>query len=105
MAKGILAFFLAVYVVALTLNPCVDKEISCPGSHVENHGNSDQGAGDEHKDLCSPFCTCNCCNISMEVAAPMLLPATPILQNTLTYFYNPQLLSVFLPSIWDPPKS
>ena len=104
MAKGILAFFLAVYVVALTLDPCADKEISCPGSHIESHGD-DQDAGDQHKDLCSPFCTCNCCNISMEVATPLLLNAMPINQNTIESFYNPQLLSVFLPSIWDPPKS
>jgi hypothetical protein len=103
--KGIVAFFLAVYVLALTLDPCVDKEIRCTGSHVTTAADSDHGTGTDHKDLCSPFCTCSCCNISMEVAAPLILPATPIRQSTLSYFYNPQLTSAFLSSVWDPPKA
>lgn len=103
--KGIFAFFLAVYVLALTLEPCVDKEIHHPGSHMVCAAEMGHGTGADHKDVCSPFCTCSCCNIFMEVAAHLLLPATPIQQNTLGFFYNPQLTSIFLPSIWDPPKN
>jgi hypothetical protein len=102
--KGIFAFFLAVYVLSLTLEPCVDKEIHLTGSHVACAAESDHGAAADHKNLCSPFCTCSCCNIFMEVAAALILPATPVLHNTFCYFYDPQLTSIFLPAIWDPPK-
>jgi Flp pilus assembly protein TadB len=40
----------------------------------------------------------------MEVASVLILPATPILRQTLVYFYEPQPISISLTPVWQPPK-
>jgi hypothetical protein len=99
------ALILAMYVLALTFDPCVDADRSCTGLQVSEQESGNPGTGAEHKDLCSPFCTCSCCNLSMEVAAALILPATPICMENPTCFFDPQLVSFFIHSIWEPPKA
>ena len=103
--RRVLAFFLALYVIALTLDPCVDNEATCSAATqlVKETGTPDHG--NSHQDLCSPFCTCNCCSLSMEVAAAFFLPATPVLYSTLPYFFEPRPVSAYPAPVWEPPKA
>jgi hypothetical protein len=99
-----LAAFLAVYVLVLTLAPCVDEEVTC--REVQQiHATSPSEAQGDHQDTCSPFCTCSCCNISMEVAAPFVFPIITPIRGELTFFFAPRSESFFSPSIWEPPKA
>lgn len=103
--KRVLAFLLAFYVLALTLEPCVDHEVSCTGvqQSVQETGTADHES--DHKDLCSPFCTCNCCSVTMEVASSLILAGTPVAFTTLPYFFKSQPTSTFLSPVWEPPKA
>ena len=103
--KKILAFFLALYVIALTFHPCVDSDRTCTGSAVIATENPAHDSGPDHKDLCSPFCTCSCCNVPAEITTTVVLPYIPIFHRTITFFFTPQLTTTFLPSVWDPPKT
>ncbi len=103
--KRVLAFFLAFYVIALTLDPCVDNEVSCNsgGILVKETGTADHPS--DHKDLCSPFCTCNCCSVTMEVASVLILPVTPVVYSTLPYYFETHPVSSFPSPVWEPPKA
>jgi len=99
----ILAFILAIYILAITAIPCVDglnggnfcnTEIS--KNATDNHEN--------HLDHCSPFCTCDCC------ASPVIYQSYVIQFNSFTLkykhfsqYFSKYKSSVFL-SIWQPPK-
>jgi hypothetical protein len=91
--------------MALTLDPCVDSDRDCTGSGtaISEQGTADADAG--HADLCSPFCTCNCCSVSMEVASILILPVTSVHYSILPCFFEPQPVSVFYPPVWEPPKA
>jgi|WetSurMetagenome_2_1015567.scaffolds.fasta_scaffold254295_2 hypothetical protein len=102
--KRFLSWFLAVYVIVLTLAPCVDEEVTC--REVQQiHATSPSEAQGGNQDTCSPFCTCSCCNISMEVAAPFVFHMIAPAPGELTHFFAPRTESFFTPSIWEPPKA
>ena len=95
--------FLAVYLFAIFLVPCHDAwEIE----KINNKQNIEKASCDaaHEKDDCSPFCSCNCCSMSVMV--------NPIVHFSLINFYSwadnftpyQSSHSTFHHSIWQPPK-
>ena len=56
-----IAVILSLYVLILTVIPCVDHHDGCDGAKTEQLSSA---GGCHHGDIdqCSPFCTCNCCS-------------------------------------------
>ena len=58
-----------------------------------------------HKDTCSPLCTCNCCAtfITLAFSVNVLEAKTPSLNKEVVSFYSyfPQNIAI---TIWQPPK-
>jgi hypothetical protein len=88
--------------VMLGFIPCADlgEELKV-NAEASTHADHDS----DHKDLCSPFCSCACCGatlafFSLEVQMPFLL-AEP---SELKYpQYESQILQTSN-SFWQPPK-
>jgi len=101
----LVAFFLALYVFGLTLIPCADKELNCQALQQIHTSSQANSTHQSHRDCCSPFCHCSCCNISMEITSPILLAGTFQKPQIFIYSYNPGLYSAFVLSVWEPPKA
>ncbi len=102
-----LALFLTLYIMALTVQPCVDRDLKCPDMRLQQvHAAcpADESAADQH-DGCSPFCTCSCCSISMAVSAPTLLPPVTTLPKVITFAYISTPESLYIPPVWEPPRA
>ncbi|MBP8849838.1 MAG: hypothetical protein KBG80_04705 [Breznakibacter sp.] len=98
----VLALIFSLYILALTALPCVDVHKDEAETKIElsdtahNHHNEN--------DLCSPFCTCDCCvspvlhiytsiQISINVIAPHIYQE-----------YQSALNSALFVTIWQPPQ-
>ena len=99
----IIAFILSFVVLALTAVPCIDKleenclqkqEVSQEASHSHQDG----------LDHCSPFCTCQCCQVSFFVPAHI---SAVTLVTSINNFVNiskaPESFYIF--EFYNPPKS
>jgi hypothetical protein len=98
----VLSIILTIYVIALTLYPCAD-DIGLDVHRTE----VSQPVGNSHDhdcDLCSPFCTCNCCGRTVQVSLIVFLNYTE--SNPVTLFFDYACsLSKEAPSFfWRPPK-
>ncbi|SFI84512.1 hypothetical protein SAMN05421638_1151 [Kaistella treverensis] len=102
----IFAFLLSLFFMALTVVPCSDaasgfgdKVCVAEDVHLEQ-------SQDEHTDLCTPFCVCNCCGMTLSVSQI----------NTLLPEHHKVVIKDILPDrkyhhkilhpagIWQPPK-
>jgi hypothetical protein len=92
---------LSLYFLLLAGIPCVDAETAHSNRTTTEH------SGDEHQDLCPPFCTCNCCGtfalsqfqlISCELWNPHGVAIGKMPE------YQPVFVSAFFGNIWQPPK-
>ncbi|MGI9581772.1 DUF6660 family protein [Chryseobacterium sp. RRHN12] len=105
---NLLRWILAVYFMALSLMPCADV------SHPQNSGNKtaslsvQENHSKEKGDICSPLCTCSCCQ--MTVSAFKMDPLLEIPEQIQTYFSKKILFhkndfayQIYDP-IWQPPK-
>ena len=101
-----LAFSLSLFFMVLTMVPCSDaasgfgdKVCVAEDVHLEQ-------SQDEHTDLCTPFCVCNCCGMSMAVSQiKKLLPEKIFLlvkADITESGYGYSLL--FNAGVWQPPK-
>ena len=73
-------------------------------SHDATHDNHSH---DKDKDLCSPFCICNCCGAQVLSYFPTLSFELPLISQdikTKEPFYKPVFASSFFGSIWQPPQ-
>jgi hypothetical protein len=98
------ALILGLYILFLTLVPCVEKETNCPEA---THIHLASPASDQHSnqnDSCSPFCHCACCSLPMEVTNSEIIAMISSSPNILAYSFSLQFHSFFVFSIWDPPK-
>ena len=96
-----LSLILVLSVLIAVIVPCNDRieEGSLESSECFD-GNCDEDH-EEHKDLCSPFCTCNCCQTNVDDIALFKLHAnTDVEQQTLPVnFFHSRIAF----SIWEPP--
>ncbi|MEI6456637.1 MAG: DUF6660 family protein [bacterium] len=103
--KGLLAVFLAFYILGLTLVPCVDKEMNCQIKEQIQTSSSASDSHESHSDFCSPFCHCSCCNLSMEVGAPLIIASVAPPLQILTFSGISGIFSDFTFPVWEPPKA
>ena len=108
---GIVKFvnvILSIIILTLSCMPCADMETGNV-SHLStklasNHGNH---AHDNEMDLCSPFCTCNCCSVQVLTYFPITTIDFPIVCGVIkiaTPTYKSIFTSNFFGSIWQPPQ-
>jgi hypothetical protein len=88
--------------------PCADMEVnSAAHSSIEFASNQDNHSHDKQSDLCSPFCTCNCCSAQVltyfPVSAINFSVVTTIIKAPLPA-YKSIFASNFFGSIWQPPQ-
>lgn len=102
-----LSFILSLYVLALSVVPCLDDasydvnsfgvEISHT-SHDHNHDNSNES------DLCTPFCTCACCGSLITVPAVQeVVEAKVMLSATYLFTHNLDYSFTYTKGVWRPP--
>lgn len=98
------AFILSVYVLGLTVIPCVDVPKD-DNLHKIELSNTSSDHHETNHDLCSPFCICVCC-----VAPIIILTAN---SNTICSFeikkmvskYTNDIGSFLISKVWQPPQS
>ena len=96
------AFILSVYVLVLTAIPCVDVPKD-DNLHKIELSNTTSDHHEHDTDLCSPFCTCDCCDSPIINNSTIHFTCTPIAQKILTEYNNSFVSSLFA-TIWQPPK-
>ena len=99
----LLASILSVYFLLLTVTPCVDlPNDNCSHRTMLSQYSDHHNQGDV--DLCSPFCTCNCCSSPITYSAEILNVKCLVFSQTQHSEYTLAYLSLFFDSIWQPPK-
>ncbi len=63
----ILAFILSIYILALNFTPCEDSKSLDSLDNTEISLATDSEHDHNALDLCSPFCICQCCQISIDI--------------------------------------
>lgn len=92
---------MALSVLMAVLVPCNDRieEESLDTSECfDGNCNEDH---EEHHDLCSPFCTCNCCQTNVDDIPSFKLHANIVVEQQILpvdFFYSRIAFS-----IWEPP--
>ncbi|MFK6999275.1 DUF6660 family protein [Flavobacterium oreochromis] len=104
----LLYIILSVYFLILSGLPCLDTiehERSIAKSATSDHSHK----GHTHTDdLCSPFCTCNCCGTQVLVYQSIIsydfenLPT--IITERKESLYKSVFYTNFYNNIWQPPK-
>ena len=102
--KRIFTFLFAIYMVALTLAPCGDRDFPQPDSRVVTCQN-DQTAQHSHEDCCSPFCTCNCCSLPVMMVRQFTIVMVPTRPEELKTPPVIQRETGYSVVIWEPPKT
>ena len=102
-----LVFILAVYLLALSIMSCVDSYnknsnyTSTKGVVLKGDKQTDQN------EICSPFCTCHCCNIpSYSTVENFAIKVNKPTINLLHGYYiqNFSISSNFHGNVWQPPR-
>ncbi len=106
-AMRVMYFLFAMYVLALSVYPCSDKEtcadegkagITIVSVTDHNHTSSEV-------DQCTPFCICACCAANIQLNHQLQITFSDLIHNTQVatlYFERPLLNNA--KSIWQPPK-
>jgi hypothetical protein len=104
--RKLVALFLSLYIVFLTVQPCVDHDLKPPGLQCQQiHATTPASESSaDHHDACSPFCTCSCCSLSMAVSGPMALPPAIIVPQVLSFCFITGTESIYVQPVWDPPR-
>jgi hypothetical protein len=94
---------LSLYILALSVMPCIDVPKDKGFKHSDISQNSNEKSNNEN-DLCSPFCTCNCC-VSPIIYQDYIIQYNTfwLLQEYNSCYTNSFVSSPFAP-IWQPPK-
>lgn len=99
---------LSVFFLLLSCMPCADMEAdSSAPAKTEFASNHDEHSHDKEKDMCSPFCICNCCGSQMVNYSQSVTIDFPILSKSIKTqlpTYHSISTSNFYGSIWQPPQ-
>jgi len=99
-----LAFILAIYIFALNLAPCEDNVVLDSEVKTEILQSLDNDHQHQDLDICSPFCSCQCCHIT---AKHFQLTHTKLdihIISTQDFLYLKGNLKDFSKSILQPPQ-
>lgn len=98
-----LCLFLTFYMLHISVLPCSDvheshKSAITTVAEAESHHQ-------DHHDICSPFCVCACCQISVVVSAITSPSITPELLSLVSHIPSTErFISSGFSFIWQPPK-
>ena len=88
--------------------PCADREVNSAGHSLNVHQTDlENHSHDKSKDLCSPFCICNCCGSQVVSYFQSNIIDFPIpFEGIKTQLptYTSVFASNFFGSIWQPPQ-
>ena len=101
----IIAFLMALMVIAQSVMPCTDNPLSI-ANKLANANISDPGHNHEipTSDVCSPFCQCSCCAgffINHYVTAVSNI--SPFDSTAISAYLTFNTLDIPLP-VWQPPQ-
>ena len=104
-----LSIILSLYVFALAAMPCADFESDSLAHENITHttNGTDNHSHDKNKDLCSPFCICNCCGqLTLTYVPAITFEFQRQIEEIITSqpTYTSILNSDFYGSIWQPPQ-
>ena len=103
-----LNYILSIYLVALSCLPCADlEESSAAHRAIEMASNHEHHSHDKENDLCSPFCSCNCCGSQIVSYFKMVSYNLAVVSKTITTqlpTYTSKFTSNFFGIIWQPPQ-
>jgi hypothetical protein len=103
------AFFMAMYILLLSVVPCSDIHNDCinNSSQLQLTQTQNHNQHEDHTDHCSPFCMCSCCGSTLQcISISVIKIKNPfevhISKEGIKYSLN--AISNFYGSIWQPPK-
>ena len=106
---NLLRLLFTFYFAALTLMPCNDvKAQSVKGNSEKKFSYSEDNHSKDHGDICSPLCSCNCCQ--MTVTSLKVEPLMPLPKKAAEYFSKKihfqknDFAYLVYDQIWQPPK-
>ncbi len=101
-------FLLAFYFMALSLMPCEDVHKESGSVQAQLSFMADNSHSKDKGDICSPLCTCNCCQITVVafkmnalLEAPARIPS--YFSKKILFRKNNFAYQVY-DHIWQPPK-
>lgn len=105
---NLLRFLLAFYFMALSLMPCEDLRKQSGSTQAPLSSVADGSHSKDKGDVCSPLCTCNCCQITVAafkintlLEAPAKMPS--YFSKKIFFRKNDFAYQVY-DHIWQPPK-
>ena len=106
-AMRVMRFLLAMFVLALSVYPCSDKE-TCADERktgVTFASVTDHDHTSSEVDQCTPFCICACCAAHIQLNRLSSIAFSNLIHNTqvATFYFEKPLLDN-AKSIWQPPK-
>lgn len=88
--------------------PCADMEVSSlANSKMAHSKDNDNHSHNTDNDLCSPFCSCNCCGSQIGSYFKVLtINSVEVSKSIKTQLptYTSKFASNFYGSIWQPPQ-
>lgn len=97
------AYLLSLFILALTVTPCVDGLGIASKAKSELAQKSDTHQ-EKDSDHCSPFCTCSCCATpTIQSNYTISINGLELVAQCFTSYFNTDLPNNFS-SIWQPPK-
>jgi hypothetical protein len=103
----IFAFFMAIYILVLSVVPCSDIHNACNKENSKTELSQNHDHQQDQDDNCTPFCTCTCCSasfVSVDFTPFQLTKPTEFTISQKITIRNFSLISNFYGNIWQPPK-
>lgn len=98
---------LSIYLITLSSIPCADLEVYSGIHKTAQFSSEENHSHDKQNDLCSPFCTCNCCGSQVLSYQANIVFDFPVISSVITISlptYKSVFASNFFGSIWQPPQ-
>lgn len=99
---------MAFYILVLSVLPCSDAHNSCNENKIELTKGVEHNHGQDHDDVCSPFCICACCGTTITfqvISSPIPIVAKidfKVPQKIAIRDFS--IISCYTGKIWQPPK-
>ena len=100
----IIAAILSIYIFALNLVPCQDSNSSNEEVKVEISQATDDNHQHQDGDFCSPFCSCQCCQISFTNYNVLDYAVFSPVTTTEEIHFSYRLEKDYHPTILQPPQ-
>ena len=106
-----LKLLLTIYFVVLSIVPCNDVHTQLPNNSKQSYNillNSENSHSKDQGDICSPLCSCNCCQMAI---ASFKLNTLLLLHQKANEYYSKKIhfqkndfAYLVYDQIWQPPK-